>query len=285
MHFSYVLLFDRQILIFFFFCCFVSGLLVSECIFFTQVFSGQIVLSSRKRDVKTVGCQKYTMLHDEWTKGDVDQGRIWEKHKREWDRRARQKWQEKKGQKKIKCRIFFLFYVIFKQSSSHGNSRGWVTEWLFYYVADWPQPSNIWTCMCVGFLLLIISVLLVASFSHSSVCGFKKIMHLKKKRCFFFFTLSKTCLCWRRQKVAQMYTKSLIACDFHFATINIFVTFRLLLWLFSLLYVFSWGVSVLCGWLLVDVNYKIQLFNSNNLQNTLRLNYQVFFRVTRRDQQ
>lgn len=46
-------------------------------------------------------------------------------------------------------------------SSSHRNSRGWVTEWLFYYVADWPQPSNIWTCMCGVFLqslLLIISL-------------------------------------------------------------------------------------------------------------------------------
>lgn len=47
-----------------------------------------------------------------------------------------------------------------------------MTEWLFYYVADWPQPSNIWTCMCGSFLqapLLIISVLLVTfSFSHSA---------------------------------------------------------------------------------------------------------------------
>lgn len=67
--------------------------------------------------------------------------------------------------------FFFFFHVIFKRSTSHRNRRGWVTEWLFYYVADWPQPSNIWTCMCGGFLqapLLIIFVLLVTfSFSHS----------------------------------------------------------------------------------------------------------------------
>lgn len=121
------------------------------------------------RRIKIVGCQRHTM-HQWWR----NNGRRWPRtHLRVEQRkqRAGQKRKTKmtggeKGQKRMKHSIFF---VIFKCSNSHRNSRGWVTEWLFYYVADWPQPSNIWTCMCGSFLqalLLIISVLLV-TFSFS----------------------------------------------------------------------------------------------------------------------
>lgn len=124
------------------------------------------------RRIKIVGCQRCTMHHDEGIMGAGDQGQIWERNRgnKEQDRGGRRKWQQEKRDKRGKNTGFF--WVIFKRSNSHRNSRGWVTEWLFYYVADWPQPSNIWTCMCGSFLqapLLIISVLLVTfSFSHSA---------------------------------------------------------------------------------------------------------------------
>lgn len=90
--------------------------------------------------------------------------------------------------------------VIFKWSNSQKNSREWLTEWLFYYVADWPQPSNIWTCMCSSFLQappLIISVLLVTfSFSHSSLsfslCS-KRINTLYLDTAHFVFASNKSC--------------------------------------------------------------------------------------------
>lgn len=103
----------------------------------------------------------------------------------------------KKGQKRIRHRIFFMC-VIFKWRNSQKNSRGWLTEWLFYYVADWPQPSNIWTCMCGSFLqapLLIISVLLVTfSFSHSSfsLCS-NRINTLYLDIAHFVFASNKSC--------------------------------------------------------------------------------------------
>lgn len=134
-----------------------------------------------------------------------------------------------KGQKRIKHRIFF---VIFNRSSSHRNSRGWVTEWLFYYVADWPQPSNILTCMCGGFLqalLLIISVLLVTfSFSHSSF-SLNRINTLYLDTPLFVFPSYKTCLCFTENKNHTwcLLTVSLwlLFISFYFIIINVVVLF------------------------------------------------------------
>lgn len=102
-----------------------------------------------------------------------------------------------------------FFGVIFKRCGSHRKSGGWVTEWLFYYVADWPQPSNTWACTCGSLLqALIISVLLVTfSFSHSSSSP-QKIRFTLTRRCLVFLH-TKTCLCFTGNKERRNLTRCL----------------------------------------------------------------------------
>lgn len=116
------------------------------------------------RRIKIVGCQRHTMHHDEGIIGDGDQGQIGE-----WNGEKQRAGQRRKtkmtGGEKRQRRIRHSISVIFKWSNSHRNRRAWVTVWLFYYVADWPQPSNIWTCMCGSFL----STVLLVTFSFLSL--------------------------------------------------------------------------------------------------------------------
>lgn len=103
-------------------------------------------------------------------------------------------------------------------------------------MADWPQPSNIWTCMCGSFLQappLIISVLLVTfSFSHSSLsfslCS-NRINTLYLDIVVFHFGLYKSCLCSIQNKAKLLMPENverLISICFLFQWVVVFVFFK-----------------------------------------------------------